>query len=172
MKESKRDADGAVDPKVRRVLSQVLGRIPQGLCVMTAEYEGRLCGIKVSFVQHVSFEPPLVLVALRKGMQIVPLIHESHAFGLSQIDANDRLIMRKFAHDAVTDGDSLQAIDLKQRVTGAPVLMRAQTYMDCQLVRHIDIDGDHDLYVGEIREAGIVEGSDVAIHLRDDGFDY
>ncbi|MBI1371300.1 MAG: hypothetical protein GC159_00865 [Phycisphaera sp.] len=168
----KRDSEPVIDPKVRRAWSQILGRIPQGLFVMTASYEGRMCGIMVSFVQQVSFEPPYVLVSLRKGMQIVPLIHESHAFGLSQIDPHDRLIVKKFSHDQVTDGDLLQAIDLKQRVTGAPVLMRAQTYMDCQLIRHIDIDGDHDLYVGQIREAGIVGEGEVAIHLRDDGFGY
>jgi len=168
----KRDSESLLDPKVRRAWSRVLGRIPQGMFVMTAEYEGRLCGIRVSFVQQVSFSPPYVLVALRKGMEIVPLIHESHAFGLSQFDPDDRLISKKFRYDAVTDGDSLQAIDLKHMTTGSPVLMRAQTYMDCQLIRHIDIDGDHDLYVGQIREAGVIENSEVSIHLRDDGFAY
>jgi flavin reductase (DIM6/NTAB) family NADH-FMN oxidoreductase RutF len=164
--------DLSLDKQTKKAIGEALGRIPQGLFVLTAAYEAQQLGVMVSWVQQVSFEPPMVLIALRKGRGIVPLIHESHAFALNQLDKQDRVSRRKFIESKVTNEDRLEAMDIVHKATGAPVLAKALAFLDCELVRHMDIDGDHDLYIGLVREGGLLHSGDVEVRLREDGFTY
>lgn len=168
----KHAGDVTLDKQSRLAIGEALGRIPQGLFILTAEFEGRVLGMMVSWVQQVSFEPPMVLVALRKGREIVPLIHDSHRFALNQIARQDRLTRRKFSDTKIADEERLQTMEIVRKTTGSPVLARSLAFMDCELIRHIDIDGDHDLYVGLIRDGGILHAGEVDVRLRTDGFAY
>ena len=47
--------------------AQALGRIPSGLFILSAGTGDQATATLVSFVQQVGFEPPVVVVALRKG---------------------------------------------------------------------------------------------------------
>lgn len=177
-------SDGAMtelDKIARQRVGVVLGRIPQGRYIMTAKYEKRERAVLVSWVQQASFNPPMVLVALHKERDIGPLIHESHAFALNQVAAEDRLTIKRFTAPAPRrppdDEDDnadhpLQAMSTLRKATGSPILAKAMCYMDCDLVRHVDVDGDHDLYVGQIRDAGVLHDGEIPVHLRDNGFQY
>ena len=161
-----------VDKARLKDIGHVLACIPQSIYVMTAEHEQRQRGVMVSWVQQAGFDPPMVLVALRKGNDIVPLIHDSRCFALSQIVEDDRLAWKKFSHRPADDDNPLDAFEIERRVTGAPILKRAAAFMDCTLIRHLDIDGDHDLYVGLIRDGQVYDAESITIRLRNDGFAY
>lgn len=168
-----------LDAKTRRSVGKALGCIPQGMYVLTASYERRVRAVLVSWVQQVSFEPPMIAVALSKGRSIVPLIHESHCFALNQIAQEDKLAMKTFMgngrgrpRNGKSDSSPLDAMEVVRKVTGAPVLTRAQAYFDCELVRHLDFDADHDLYIGAIRDGAILNGGNVTVRLREDGMKY
>ena len=165
-----------LDRETRRAVGKALGRIPQGMFILTACFEHRRRGVLVSWVQQASFDPPMVAVGLRKGRDIVPIIHEAHTFALSQIHPDDKLTLKKFTEiprpGHLRDDDPLAGIELIRRATGAPIIRKALSFLDCELVRHIDIDGDHDLYVGLIRDGGAPHDGVVTVHLREDGFRY
>ena len=38
--------------------------------------------------------------------------------------------------------------------SGSPILCRALSWLDCVVVRHIDLESDCGLYVGEVRAGG------------------
>ena len=165
-----------LDKETRDGIGKALGRIPQGLYILTACFEHRRRGVMVSWVQQASFDPPMVLVALRKGRDIVPIIHEAHAFALSQVCEDDKLTLRKFTEPRRAgyrrDDDPLAGIETMRRATGAPIIKKSLSFLDCELVRHIDVDGDHDLYVGLIRDGGNLHDGHVTVRLREDGFKY
>ncbi len=161
-----------VDQRVAKDVSQALGRIPQGLFVMSARHEQGAQGVVVSWVQQVSFNPPLVMVALQKGRAIVPLVHGSKSFALNQVTSDDKLLLKTFTRSQAADDDAFEAVRTLRRTTGSPILTKAQAFMDCELVRHIDVEGDHDLYIGKIIEAGVLNEGDVTIRFRDDGLKY
>lgn len=165
-----------LDKETRRSIGAALGRIPQSLYIMTAAFEHRAKGVMVSWVQQAGFEPPMVSVVLRKGRDIVPLIHDSHSFALSQVVDDDKLTLRKFAEGRRSgqgrDDDPLAGIETFRKATGAPIIKKALSFLDCELVRHIDIDGDHDLYIGLIRDGGLLHEGEVTVRLREDGFKY
>lgn len=164
------------DKETRQAIGRALGRFPQSLYVMTSAFEHRQRGVLVSWVQQASFEPPMVLVALRKGRDIVPLIHDAHAFALCQVADDDKLTLKKFAENPKTghraDDDPLTGIECCRKATGSPIIKKSLSFLDCELIRHIDIDGDHDLYVGLIRDGGVLHDGQATVHFRENGFKY
>lgn len=160
-----------LDEETRRCVAPVLGRIPQSLWVMTATWEDRRAAVLVSWVQQVAFNPPMVSVSLRKGRHIVPLLHDAHRFALSQIPADARLIIHKLTRSSL-DEDPLEAVRTTRKVSGAPIISGALSYLDCELARHLDVEADHDLYIGAVLDGGILHREQPSIHLRSDGFDY
>jgi flavin reductase (DIM6/NTAB) family NADH-FMN oxidoreductase RutF len=124
----------------------------------------------VSWVQQVSFDPPMIMTAIAKGRPITPLILESHAFALCQIAEGDRLSMRKFL--AGPDEMPFESLEHHRGRTGSPLLNRALGYLDCTVVRHIDIEGDHDLYIGRIIDGDLFREEPAVIRTREHGFTY
>ena len=153
-----------------------MGRLPSGVFVLTAAVEDSRMGIIVSFVQQACLTPPMVTVAIAKGRPIMPLISESRQFGLCQLSDNDRLMIRKFSklNDAALTDDPFLGMDLVSGVLpNLPILSNTLSYLECELVSHMDIEGDHDLFVGAVR-GGALRHRKVPpqIRLRETGQTY
>lgn len=161
-----------MDEVKQQGIATALGRIPSGLFIMTAAHEDRRTGMLASWVQQACFQPPMVTVAVSKGRPIMPLISESRQFGLCQLPENDRLFMRKFASGFDPGEDPFLGFELiEDAELGAPLLAGCIGYMECELACHMDVEGDHDLFVGKII-AGQSNGGQPHIHLRENGFSY
>lgn len=149
----------ALGPDLRpdaEVLDRALGAFPEATCLMTSAFEDTRAGVLVHGVLVVSREPPMVAVACRKGHAIDPVIRDARCFALGMVDPNDRLIQRRFrfADTAVlprADPDTTDPFDPfpdARLVTGSPVLDRCPVWLDCQIIRHFDLDSDYELFVG------------------------
>jgi flavin reductase (DIM6/NTAB) family NADH-FMN oxidoreductase RutF len=140
--------------------------------VLCAQHEDRRSGVLSGWVQQVCFEPPMLSVAVAKGQPIMPLISESRQFGLCQLGENHRMLMRKFRSGDEIDEDPFLGFELEPNpVLGLPLLKNSLSQLECTLVCHMDVEGDHDLFVGQI-EGGACQGGKPYVHIRDDGFDY
>jgi len=153
-------------------IASALGRIPSGLFILTAGYEDRRIGMLASWVQQVSFEPPMVSVALGKARPIMSLISASRQFGICQLPKDEKVILRKFAGRLNLDEDPFLGFDLlAETVTSAPILTHVLGYLECELACHIDVDADHELLVGKVCGGNYFTGQP-HVHLRDNGFKY
>ena len=47
-------------------------------------------------------------------------------------------------------GDPFDCLPLDRLVTGAPIVRRAAAAFDCEVVRHLDMEADHELYIGHV----------------------
>ncbi len=90
------------------------------------------------------------MVAIAAGLPVEPLIRDSRAFGLCQIDSEDRLLRKMFATPPERGEDPFVLLASHAAPSGSPVIDRALSYLDCRVVRHVDLGTDHRLYVGEI----------------------
>ncbi len=159
--------------QARAQISEALGQIPSGIFVITAEHEERRLGMIAGWVQQVCFEPPMVSVAIAKGRSIMPLISESRKFAVCQLGEADRLLLRKFSKpDEVGDDPFLGHELIHGKLHPLPILANTAGYLECELACHMDFEGDHDLFVGIIRGAGVRKDAKPMLHLRDDGFAY
>lgn len=146
-------ADGPEEvATVRGPIDEALKLLPEGVFLITAAHDTERSGIRVRNVMRCADVPVLIAVASRKGHVIEPLIRDSHHFALCVVRPDDRLLMRKFPVGAepVGGGDPFDAIPTEDLGSGAPVPKRCIAAFDCEVVRHFDLDADHEIYVGQV----------------------
>ena len=160
-----------MDADTREAIGAALGKIPSGLFILTARHEDRRSGMLASFVQQVCFEPPMVSVAVAKGRPIMPLISESRRFGICQLTRDDKIILRKFAGGIEVGDDPFLGFEMIDNNSGVPILAQSLGYLVCDLTCHMDVEGDHDLFIGTVRDGRYIAG-EPKIRLRENGFTY
>lgn len=138
-------------------LETLFNEIPCGLFVLTAANDGMRCGILTRWVQPCSRKPALVMVSIATGLPIEPIIRDARSFALCQLPNNERILRKRFSEPAERGDDPFITIPHIEAPSGAPVPERALSYFDCQLVRHVDLEADHRLYVGKVTAAGLVQ---------------
>ncbi len=144
-------------------LERALRFLPTGFFVMTSAHDGKRSGMRIRSVQACADDPPLISVAARKGHAIDPLIRDSRSFAVCVIAPDDKLIARSFplessngtpggsgGGESAAEGDPFDGLEHSSLVTGAPVLKRAIAVFDCEVARRIDLEADHELFVGQI----------------------
>ncbi len=142
------------DPdQVRRALD----RTPSTPYIMTSAYELARAGVVARWVQRAASEPLLVSVALRKGHPIEMLIRDSRSFALCRVPEDDPALLRRFESEDESPINIFDTMEVETLATGAPCLKRASLVIDCEVHRHLDIDADHEIYVGLVREARLRE---------------
>ncbi len=127
---------------------EAMGLIPCGMWVMSSAFEGRRAGVIVKSVSPCANEPLLLAVAAWKGHGIEPIIRDSHHFAVSLIEPEDRLLVRKFSGHLADNPDQFDTVATERLVSGAPLLARSRLGFDCEVIRHFDMEADHELYIG------------------------
>ncbi|RMH14091.1 MAG: flavin reductase [Planctomycetota bacterium] len=140
---------------MHEVIKPAVKQLGAGSYVMTAAYEDQRAGTMVLSVFQCATEPILICVAARKGHPIEPLIRDSHSFAICKIDSTQKLMLRKFATDPVEGEDPFDSFLVERMKTGSPILAKADLVLDCEVVRHFDLEADHELFVGEVVAARI-----------------
>ncbi|MFI4897516.1 MAG: flavin reductase family protein [Phycisphaerales bacterium JB059] len=163
-------------------LERAMRCLPTGCFVMTSAYDGKRAGMRVRSVQACADDPLLISVAARKGHKIDPLIRDSRSFAVCVMAPGDRLVDRAFpaetgtprtgvtgngsgngAHVDASESDPFDALPHSTMVTGAPILDRAIAVFDCEVARRIDLEADHELFVGQVMRFRCVEDIDAAL---------
>ncbi|MCH7791235.1 MAG: flavin reductase [Planctomycetes bacterium] len=140
-----------------------LAYLPAGRYVLTSAYDGARAGVLVHWVQPCAEEPALLAVAAKRGHCVEPLIRDSRAFAICVLRSEDRLLVRKFQspHPPDETTDPFDSLDVETFSTGSPVLTRSVVAYDCEVVRHFDLEADHELYIGQIVAACVYDPSAV-----------
>lgn len=139
-------------PANRTDVLAALERIPAGSFLLTSAHTDQRGGVAVKWVQQCSLTPPMVMVAVEKGHSLSPVIRDSRSFAICQLDPVDRGTVRSFDHQQ-PGIDPFVGMTAMNSPSGAPVPARALSYIDCELARHVDIDGDYEIYVGVVHHA-------------------
>ena len=145
--------------------ARALSLVPRGMFVMASAFDGSRAGILVSWAQRCATEPPLIAVAVRKGRPIEPIIRDSRAFALSLVDPRDTFIRKKLAESDEHAGGVLDALACETLKTGSPCLTRAVAAFDCAVERHLDIEADHEMYIGLVVGSKIYDEAAAAGHI-------
>ncbi len=139
---------------------EVLRRLPAARFLLTAAHGASRNGMIVTRVQHCADEPPIVAFSVRKGHQLSPLIRDSAMFGLAELRPTDRLLARKFESPVELHGEDpfLGHRLLPDALTrGLPIPHGVPAWVCCELVRHLDIEADHELYVGRAITGAVLD---------------
>ncbi|MBX3405548.1 MAG: flavin reductase [Phycisphaeraceae bacterium] len=129
-------------------VERVLGLLPSVSCVLTSAFEHRRGGVLVKRAMQCADEPLCIAVAVPTGHRIATLVRDSHTFALCLLDKASRLLVRKF--DGREEGDPFDTLETLRLVSTAPIPARALAAIDCEVVRHYDLEADHEVYIGQV----------------------
>ncbi|HWB19859.1 MAG TPA: flavin reductase, partial [Phycisphaerales bacterium] len=97
------------------------------------------------------------------------IIRDSRCFALCQISADDRTLQRRFAQPTPASDDPFITLSTRTTPSGSPIIDQAISFIDCQLVRHVELDADHRIYVGQVTTASLLRPSPPAVYYGPTG---
>jgi flavin reductase (DIM6/NTAB) family NADH-FMN oxidoreductase RutF len=129
---------------------QALGTMTYGIYVLTSSYKDEINGMIASWVSQVSFDPPLILVAVHTNRYSHHLIEKSECFALHVLAREQTDLLKRFkGSDA---GAKFESIQWKPGTTGSPVFRDCLAYFEARVVDKIR-PGNHTLFIAEIVDA-------------------
>lgn len=137
-----------VRPEWTAEVGGAVSLVPGVDAVLASAFEGKRAGVLVHRVMRCGDDPVCIAVAMPKGQRTATLIRDSHAFAISMVERASRLMQERLGPGG--EGDGLEIFRTRTLATGSPVLVEAVAAMDCEVVRHYDLDGDHEVYVGQV----------------------
>ncbi len=146
----------------RSEIVDLLDAIPSGRFLLTSRFGELRSAALVRWVQQCAVHPPMIVVAIEKGQAMSPIIRDSRNFALCRVMDDDPLIDRIF--QALPDHGRDPFLGLPHLTTPSmsPVPTRALWWMDCELIRNLDIESDHEMYIAGIHHAGRLNHDRVA----------
>ena len=131
--------------------------------VTTRDAAGRPLGLTVSAFCSVSLEPPLVLVCIDHRSETNRGLRESGLFAVSVLGEHQENVSRRFAAPGV---DKLGGFAFLDGPLGLPLVPGAVAHLECS-VRSFHEEGDHAVWVGEVRGAAAHPGRPLIHHGGD-----
>jgi flavin reductase (DIM6/NTAB) family NADH-FMN oxidoreductase RutF len=137
--------------------SDVLAKIPYAVSVVTMGRGGAQVenGLTISWMSQVSFEPPLLLVAVDKLHYSVDLLRSTKNFCVNLLGEDQAALAGRFAKQATTAEDKLADVAQRPADSGAAILTDAVAYLDCEVTSMVEA-GDHMLVIGRVEDAGLL----------------
>ena len=150
------------------ILNAVTWSIPNVLCLIGSRHGDEWNGMTQSWVTQVSMEPVLIAISVDRKAVTNRLIRDGRAFSVNLWDRGDTRVFRKFSTPAVKDGQTLNGRPVRPGLTGVPIFDEAVAWLECRVAQVIDV-GTHDLFLGEVVDAGFSEGGrDVPVARMED----
>lgn len=156
-------------PEARR---RVLRSFTYGVHVATARAGDTLGAGTVTWVSQASFDPPLVMVAIKVGSKLHSAIEETRAFALhvvgdGQQDQAAAFLRQTQVADATVNGVPFEP----GPATGAPILATFPLWCELAVTDSVH-RGDHTVFVARVVNSGVRDDSAKALALRDTGWSY
>ena len=126
----------------------------------------------VTWLTQASFEPPLIMVAIRRDGRLHDAILETGAFSVNLMAVNQQDMVKTFFKPAETRGETINGYAFEPGpVTRSPLFVDAPAWFEVQ-VRHSFHGGDHTVFVAEVVEAGVRDADARPLALHDTPWQY
>lgn len=131
----------------------ILGKITNGIYILTSFYKEEINGMIASWVCQVSYEPPLMMVAVHPNRYSHQLIMQSGCFALHILSKKQKELIESF--EGPDPAAKFASIQWHRGETGCPILEHCVGYMECE-VKSNENPGNHTLFIGKIKTARLL----------------
>lgn len=156
----------------RDSLARGLARLPSGLYILTAGRDEQATGMLASWVQQVGFEPPTIIVALKRGRHIETLVRGEGAFCLAVLDAESKALLGHFARGFEPGAPAFDGIAVATSAVGVPYPTAAHAHLVCKVRAIADDWTDHSVVCAEVVGGDGELSRQPLVHVRKNGFSY
>ncbi len=144
---------------------KALGAFATGVTIVTTRAGEVLHGLTANAFCSLSLEPPLVLVCVDKKAQSHNLIITGRCFAINILSARHQSLSERFSQNQLDGNERFAGVAYTQALTGAPILERVLSWLDCKLVAAHE-GGDHTIFVGEVVALGNSEDAAPLLYYR------
>jgi flavorubredoxin/flavin reductase (DIM6/NTAB) family NADH-FMN oxidoreductase RutF len=154
-------------------LDKALGRLSGGLYIITAKKGDVTSAMLASWVNQASFKPLGISIAVAKDRAIESLMQVGDKFVLNVLEeSNYQGLMKHFLKRFAPGANRFEGVRTQPAENGAPILVDALSYMECEVVSRMD-SGDHwivysSVYAGRVSKPEAL----TAVHHRKVGNHY
>ena len=153
--------------RINSDLERALGRISNGLYLITAN-KGEIAGsMLASWVIQASLEPLGVAIAVSKDRAIESLMHPGDRFVLNVLEeGKSQGLMKHFLKRFAPGADRFAGIKTYSAKNGSQILANALAYLECEVISRTDC-GDHWMIYSTVQRGRVsnVDGL-TAVHHR------
>jgi flavin reductase (DIM6/NTAB) family NADH-FMN oxidoreductase RutF len=147
-----------------------LRMIPYGLFVLGVGKGQKATCSTINWVTQTSFQPPLVVVGVKSGTETYDRLMENRSFAITVLATGQKDVAFAFFKHVEPEDGKLGGIAYETKTTGAPILVDAPAWWECELVNTVH-DGDHVIVVGKVIEAGVRDDR-APLTLKECGVNY
>ncbi len=139
------------------VRGEALRMLSSGLYVLTACLPDTIHAAAVSWVSQVSFEPPLVRVALRRNSNLAQTVRKAHRFALNILGSDQGDLAEPFLGGMMLPAGekTIAGLAFRSGAAHCPLLTDSLGWLECRLAGEPPAPGDHCLLLGEVTAAGV-----------------
>jgi flavin reductase (DIM6/NTAB) family NADH-FMN oxidoreductase RutF len=148
----------------------LLRKIPHGLFICGVAEAGIVNGFTASWVTQGSFEPPLVVMAVRADSTSNGMIQRTGLFSLNVLSADQKDLAAVFFKPQEGVGGRFETAPFTLGELGLPILDNGLGGVECSVVGQVAA-GDHTVFVGEVKSA-ILHRDAPALELSSTGWNY
>jgi flavin reductase (DIM6/NTAB) family NADH-FMN oxidoreductase RutF len=157
----------ALDASAKKTL---LRKIPHGVFICGVAEGEDVNGFTASWVTQGSFDPPLVVMAVRADSTSNGMIQRTGRFSLNVLPADQKDLAAVFFKPQKGVGGRFEAAPFQMGPLGLPVLDAALGALECELVGQV-AHGDHTVFVAEVKTA-VLHRDGEALELGPTGWQY
>ena len=142
-------------------IKEALQRLPYGFYAITSRHDEEVNVMVGNWLTQVSFEPRLVLFALAQNAYTHEVVSHGHVFAINIFNKEDSDHIKPYTKARAKNPSKMEAAPwMPAPVTGCPILEGAAAVIECRMTQLIDVNGGHDLLVGEVVNAVILKPGD------------
>lgn len=159
------------------IIGKVLGQIPSGLFVLTYYNQeiNKPDGILMSWIQQISFHPPMVMIAVNKERKALKSLEKNGKFALNILHSDNKELMKQFGRNGI---EALESNAVQYTLNGDKAAILSDSLSTLELSK-VDLfsneRADHHIMMAEVIGAHTqsnFENNSPIIHLRKSGFHY
>src|SRR5438552_9121847 len=154
-----------MDPNLKK---QVLHTITYGVYADSCDNEGEVNIFTANWLTQVSFDPPLLAVAVENISKSLQMILRSRKYTINVLRSGDRELAGKLGKSALQHPDKLVNITFHLGLNGCPILDDALAWVACE-VRNTVEAGDSTLIIAEVIDVGML-GEGQPLTMAESGF--
>ncbi len=126
----------------------------------------------VTWLTQASFEPPLIMAAIRVDGRLHDAIQRTGAFSVNMVTREQQDMVQTFFKPAETRGHTINGYAFEPGpITGSPIFPDAPAWFEVE-VRHSFHGGDHTVFIAEVVEADVRDPRATQLALHDTSWQY
>ena len=158
-----------MDPKAKK---QALGMLVHGLYIVAAGQNEAAVANGVTWLTQASFQPPLIMAAIRVDGRLHDAIQQTGAFAVNLVAAHQKDMVGTFFKPAETRENTINGYEFEPGpATNSPIFLDVPAWFEVR-VRHSFHGGDHTVFIAEVVEAGVRDPDASPLALHDTPWQY